>query len=157
MIPKEAQLLIDKLELLPHPEGGFYKETYRSAKTVGDRNVQTAIYFLITSNNISRFHRIKSDEIWFYHAGSPLSVHTLSKDNGHKIQKVGLDLTKGEVPQFLVPAETIFGSSLDEENAYSFVSCTVAPGFDFADFELFQTEQLLSEFPDYEAIIRKMT
>ncbi|MDG1347014.1 MAG: cupin domain-containing protein [Crocinitomicaceae bacterium] len=157
MVPKEAQVLIDKLELLPHPEGGFYKETYRSEKTVGDRNVQTAIYFLITSHNISRFHRIKSDEIWFYHAGSPLSIHTLSKVNGHQVQRVGLDIAKGEVPQFLVPAETIFGSSLDVDNAFSLVSCTVAPGFDFADFELFTTEQLLLEFPDFEAIIRKMT
>ena len=157
MIPKEAQVLIDKLELLHHPEGGFYKETYRSEKTVGDRNLQTAIYFLITSNNISRFHRIKSDEIWFYHAGSALSVHTLSKEKGHQIQKVGLDLAKGEVPQFLVQAETIFGSSLDEDNTFSLVSCTVTPGFDFADFELFTTEQLLLEFHDFEAIIRKMT
>jgi len=70
---------------------------------------------------------------------------------------VGLDLAKGEVPQFLVQAETIFGSSLDEDNTFSLVSCTVTPGFDFADFELFTTEQLLLEFHDFEAIIRKMT
>ena len=157
MIPKEAQDLIEKLELLPHPEGGFYKETYRSDQSVGERSVQTAIYFLITSQNISRFHRIKSDEIWFYHAGSPLSVHTLTKEQVHQVQKVGLDLSKGEVPQFLVPKNTIFGSSLDEENAFSLVSCTVAPGFDFADFELFTAEQLIPEFPEDELVIRKMT
>jgi predicted cupin superfamily sugar epimerase len=157
MIPKKAQEYIDKLGLLPHPEGGFYKETYRSAVKTGDRNLMTAIYFLITSNNISRFHRIKSDEMWYFHDGSPLSVHTLDKENGHQVHKVGLNLSNGENPQLLVPANTIFGSSLDEENAFSLVSCTVAPGFDFADFELFTTQDLLSQFPDYEEIVRKMS
>jgi uncharacterized protein len=157
MIPTKAQEYIDQLGLLPHPEGGFFKETYRSAGKIGDRNLMTAIYFLITSNNISRFHRIKSDEIWYFHDGSPLSVHTLDKENGHQIHKVGLDLLKGENPQFLVPSNTIFGSSLDEENTFSLVSCTVAPGFDFADFELFNTQDLLKEFPEYESIIRKMS
>lgn len=157
MIPEKAKLYIDQLGLLPHPEGGFYKETYRSSGTTGDRNLMTAIYFLITSKNISRFHRIKSDEIWYFHDGSPLSVHTLDKENGHQIHQVGLDLEKGENPQFLVPAKTIFGSSLDQENAFSLVSCTVAPGFDFADFELFTTEELLQQFPNDEDIVRKMT
>jgi predicted cupin superfamily sugar epimerase len=157
MIPKKAQEYIDKLGLLPHPEGGFYKETYRSAVKTGDRSLMTAIYFLITSNNISRFHRIKSDEMWYFHDGSPLSVHTLDKENGHQVHKVGLNLSNGENPQLLVPANTIFGSSLDEENAFSLVSCTVAPGFDFADFELFTTQDLLSQFPDYEEIVRKMS
>jgi predicted cupin superfamily sugar epimerase len=157
MIPQKAQEYIDKLELQAHPEGGFYKETYRCTDKVGNRNLKTAIYFLITSNNISRFHRIKSDEIWYFHDGSALSVHTLDKTNGHQIHKVGLDLSKGESPQFLVPANTIFGSSLDEENAFSLVSCTVAPGFDFADFELFDTSYLLNQFPGNEGIILKMT
>jgi uncharacterized protein len=157
MIPPRAQEFIDQLQLLPHPEGGFYRETYRSSEVQGDRNLMTAIYFLITSNNISRFHRIKSDEMWYFHAGSALSVHTLSKENGHQIHKVGLNLEKGETPQLLVPANTIFGSSLDEENAFSLVSCTVSPGFDFADFELFTAEYLMKYFPQNEAIIRKMT
>jgi predicted cupin superfamily sugar epimerase len=157
MIPEKAIEYIDKLGLMPHPEGGFYIETYRSSRKTGDRNLMTAIYFLITSNNISRFHRIKSDEMWYFHDGSPLSVHTLDKENGHQIHKVGLDLAKGENPQFLVRANTIFGSSLDEENAFSLVSCTVAPGFDFADFELFKTEELLKQFPENEKIVRRMS
>jgi len=157
MISKKAQEYIHELGLLPHPEGGFYKETYRSSATVGDRNLMTAIYFLITSNNISRFHRIKNDEMWYFHDGSPLSVHILSKENGHQIHKVGLGLSKGESPQFLVPANTIFGSSLDEENAFSLVSCTVAPGFDFSDFELFTTEELLKQFPDHPEIVKRMS
>lgn len=157
MIPKEAQTYIDTLGLLPHPEGGFYKETYRSAEMANGRNLQTAIYFLITSHNISRFHRIKSDEIWFYHAGSALSVHTLSAEQGHQVHKVGMDLTKGETPQLLVPANTIFGSTLGEENAFSLVSCTVAPGFDFDDFELFTTDELLAQFPAHAKVIREMS
>lgn len=157
MIPQKAQEYIEQLNLLPHPEGGYYKETYRSSAEVGNRNLMTAIYFLITSENISRFHRIKSDEIWFFHDGSPLSVHTLSKEKGHKIQKVGLNLERGESPQLLVPANTIFGSSLDEPNAFSLVSCTVAPGFDFADFELFETDFLIAQFPGNEAVIRRMS
>jgi hypothetical protein len=157
MIPQEAQALIEKLELIPHPEGGFYRETYRSKQNVDDRSVMTAIYFLICSQNISRFHRIKSDEMWFYHAGSALEVHTLSKENGHQIHKVGNDFEKGETPQLLVPANTIFGSTLEGEKNYSLVSCTVAPGFDFADFELFTENDLLPDFPEYDAVIRKMT
>ncbi len=153
----EAQKWIEKLNLLPHPEGGYYKETYRSEQTVGNRSLMTAIYFLITSRNISRFHRIKSDEMWYFHAGSPLSVHTLTKEDGHQVYKVGLDVSKGETPQLLVPANTIFGSSLDSDDAYALVSCTVAPGFDFADFELFTTEELLCLYPEHEEIIRKMS
>lgn len=157
MIPEKAKMYISELGLLPHPEGGFYKETYRSIDKIGNRNRMTSIYFLITSNNISRFHRIKSDEIWHFHDGWALSVHTLDEVKGHQIQKVGLDLSKGEKPHFLVPANTIFGSSLDAENAYSLVSCVVLPGFDFADFELFTENYLLEFFPDCAEIIGKMT
>ena len=157
MISEEAKNWIEKLGLIPHPEGGFYKETYRSSAHVGNRSVQTAIYFLITSNNISRLHRIKSDEIWFYHAGAALTVHTLTPEKGHQVHKVGLNSSEGEQPQLLVPANTIFGSTIEGENAFSLVSCTVAPGFDFADFELFKAQDLLGDYPQFEAVIRKMT
>lgn len=159
MIEKEINDLVNSLELLPHPEGGFYKETYRSEGLVksGDRNLMTSIYFLLTSDNVSRFHRIKSDELWFYHGGSSLIVHTLSKENGHQENIVGNDLEKGYLPQFLVPKDTIFGSTVLEENSYSLVSCVVAPGFDFADFELFEQEELLKEFPDHQAIVERLT
>lgn len=156
-IPAEAQKWIDKLALLPHPEGGFYRETYRSEVQIGNRQLMTAIYFLITSQNISRFHRIQSDEMWFYHAGSALSVHVLSEENGHEIHLVGPNIEKGEQPQLLVPAQAIFGSSLEDENAYSLVSCIVAPGFDFADFELFTADDLMPMFPEHASIIKKMT
>lgn len=150
--------IIKKLNLQAHPEGGYFSETYRSEMTIPgmDRQLMTSIYFLLTSDNVSRFHRIKSDELWFYHGGSSLIVHTLGKE-GHTETKVGIDFANGEVPQFLVPKNTIFGSSVSEENSYSLVSCVVAPGFDFADFELFTTDELLEQFPDEREIILKMT
>ncbi len=149
---------VEKLDLLPHPEGGFYKETYRSEQTIPgtERQLMTGIYFLLTSKNVSRFHRIKSDELWFYHAGSPLLVHMLD-ENGHTETPVGLDFKAGQTPQFLVPQNTIFGSSVLHDDSYSLVSCVVAPGFDFADFELFTKEELLPLFPEHEAIIERLT
>jgi predicted cupin superfamily sugar epimerase len=140
--------LIEKLNLQPHPEGGFYSETYRSDIQLLDlkRQLITSIYFLLTSENVSKFHRIKSDEIWFFHEGSSLIVHTLTHE-GHKENRVGLDLLKGEKPQFLVQKDTIFGSTVSDENSYSLVSCVVAPGFDFQDFELFSRSQLEELFP----------
>lgn len=154
----EANELIKKLNLIQHPEGGYYSEQYRSSETIAgrDRQLMTSIYFLLCSNNVSKFHRIKSDEIWFFHAGSPLIVHTLS-DKGHIENLVGLDLSKGHLPQFLVPKDTIFGSSVLNENAYSLVSCVVSPGFDFEDFELFTKEDLLPLYPSCEEIINFLT
>lgn len=155
---KEIHDLVEKLNLQAHPEGGFYSETYRSREQIHgkDRQLMTSIYFLLTSDNVSRFHRIKSDEIWFFHAGSPLIVHTLD-ENGHTENKVGLNLSKGEQPQFLVKKNTIFGSTVMGENSYALVSCVVSPGFDFADFELFTKEELLPLFPEHEAIIERLT
>lgn len=155
---KDIQILVEKLNLQAHPEGGFYSETYRSHEQIPgkDRQLMTSIYFLLTSDNVSRFHRIKSDEIWFFHAGSPLIVHTLD-ENGHTENKVGLNFNNGEQPQFLVKRDTIFGSSVMLENSYSLVSCVVAPGFDFEDFELFTTEELLPLFPEHESIISRLT
>ena len=150
--------LIENLKLQPHPEGGFYSETYRSDIQISDLNRQlmTSIYFLLTSDNVSKFHRIKSDEIWFFHEGSSLIVHTLSEE-GHKENRVGLNLLQGETPQFLVEKETIFGSTVADEDSYSLVSCIVAPGFDFEDFELFSREQLEVLYPDYKKIISRLT
>jgi predicted cupin superfamily sugar epimerase len=154
----ELQALIEELGLQPHPEGGFYKETFRSPELLSDRdrNLITAIYFILTSDNVSKFHRIVSDELWFFHAGSPLIVHTLNA-TGHQQTLIGTDLSKGEKLHFVVPKNTIFGSSVSDSTGYSFVSCVVAPGFDFADFELFEREYLLKEFPNHSEIIHQLT
>lgn len=150
----EIDLLVSKLDLAPHPEGGFYRETYRSEETVkgGKRSLLTCIYFLLTSENVSHFHRIKSDEHWFYHGGSPLIVHVMDAAGHHK-HIVGNDLEKGYLPHFLVPKNTIFGSTVMNKNSYSLVSCAVAPGFDFADFELLSRTELLQQYPMHQEII----
>jgi predicted cupin superfamily sugar epimerase len=158
MIHPEAQLLVEQLDLLPHPEGGFYRETYRSEMQLEnhDRSLMTSIFFLLTDTNISRFHRITADECWYFHAGNPIVVHTLD-ENGHHEFILGNDAAKGQLPFYLVKGGTIFGSSVLDDKGYGLVSCAVAPGFDFRDFELFDTETLLNQFPNHEVIIRKMT
>lgn len=159
MSQQRIQELVTKFNLQAHPEGGFYSETYRSDQLTAsqDRNLVTCIYFLLTSENVSNFHRIKSDEMWFFHEGSSLTVHTLDPQNGHLQHAVGNEIQKGQTPQLVVPKNTIFGSSVADENSYSFVSCVVAPGFDFNDFELFTRDALLEEYPKEFAIIERLT
>ena len=152
----QIQQLIKKFNLLPHPEGGWYTETYRSKENVGDRSLLTSIYFLLTSDNVSRFHRIKSDELWYFHQGSAVTVHTLN-ENGHTAHQLGNDIENGEQPYLLVKANTIFGSSLDAPESYALVSCAVAPGFDFRDFELFTKEELLKDYQEHEEVIDRLT
>ncbi|MFN3996204.1 cupin domain-containing protein [Algoriphagus sp.] len=152
--------LVRILDMKAHPEGGFYSETYRAEPEIetenGNRQLMTSIYFLLRSQDVSHFHRIKSDELWFWHEGSPLSVHLLG-DNGHEILKLGPVSESETFPQHLVRANTIFGSSVDQPDSYSLVSCVVGPGFDFRDFELFQAKDLLPLFPKAKEIIRKLT
>lgn len=156
-----AQEWTQYLDLQPHPEGGFYKSTYHSELTVqcqqGDRPLYTSIYFLLRSQDVSHFHRLQSDEIWYFHGGSSLTVHMITPRGLYEEVQLGLDIQNGEVPQFIVPKHTIFGSSVKQPNTFSLVGCMVSPGFDFADFELFEQEELLSQYPDYREIIKKLT
>lgn len=148
--------LISSLNLQTHPEGGFFCETYRSAEVTGDRNLATSIYFLITGNNVSNFHRIRSDELWYFHEGDSLTVHSLI-DGKHVERHLGI-ASGDEQPFQVVPKGEIFGSCIrDPQLGYSLVSCAVAPGFDFRDFELFTTAELLKDFPHAEAIIRRLS
>jgi uncharacterized protein len=156
-----AKEIVQKLGLLPHPEGGFYKETYRSPQSVeieGNkfRNISTAIYFLLENDNKSLFHRIQSDELWFFHQGEPLEI-VLIKDGLLNTIILGPGFENGELLQAIIPANTWFASGVKHLKGYSLVSCTVAPGFDFADFELAKREELIREFPHLEEIIHKFT
>ena len=153
--------LIDRLALLPHPEGGYYKETYRASETVitenGDkRNISTAIYFMLENNDKSHFHRIKSDELWFFHQGEILEIIYIQEGQLHAVL-LGNDFDKGAFPQAIIPADTWFASRVKNQKGYSLVSCTVAPGFDFADFELAKREELTAEFPALKNIIEEFT
>lgn len=156
-----SQDLIKELKLLPHPEGGYYKETYRSEETTinknGDlRNVCTAIYFLLENKDKSHFHRIQSDELWFFHLGQALEIFYII---GGELKSVilGSDIQNGEVLSFKVPANTWFASKVKQEAGFALVSCTVAPGFDFADFELAKRKELTQEFPKLKVIIEEFT
>ncbi len=160
MSKKRIEELVSSLELQSHPEGGFYKEVYRSESSIetsdGKRSLMTSIYFLLTSENISKFHQIKSDEMWYYHEGSPLTVHVIDKAGKYQKIKVG-PANEINKPQQMVPAGVIFGSTVDAADSYALVSCVVAPGFDFQDFKLFEREELLKKFPEHAEIIEQLT
>jgi predicted cupin superfamily sugar epimerase len=159
--------LVSHLNLQPHPEGGYYKEVYRSAGSVpasvlgepfnGDRSYCTSIYFMLTSDTFSALHRINQDEMWHFYQGSSLSLHIISPEGNYQNIQVGHDFNKGEVPQVLVPADHWFGATVNEANSFSLVGCTVSPGFDFADFELGDYKGLCKHFPQHEVLIKKLT
>lgn len=117
----------------------------------------TSIYFLLAAGELSHFHQLESDELWYYHDGAALTVHMITIEGNYRTVKLGLDFEKGERPQLLVPAGTIFGSSMNTDEEYSLVGCMVSPGFDFKDFKLFTEQELLTLHPQHAAIIKFMT
>lgn len=158
---KTAEYWIETLELRAHPEGGYFREMYRSVEGIaqaglpkrfnGDRSFSTAIYFLLTENNFSSLHRILSDELWFFHMGSALTVHTIQLDSTYTCLTLG-----PEGPfQGVVSAGCWFGAQV--KHGYALVSCTVAPGFDFADFELADRDVLIEQFPQHRHLIERLT
>ena len=161
-----AAFWIEQLSLKAHPEGGFYSETYRSDETIPQEalpsryasahSFSTAIYFLLRSQDISAFHRITSDELWFFHTGSPVQVHFLGQE-GIQSFVLGPNVQKGQRFQLLVPKGTWFGAEVLEKESYTLVSCTVAPGFAFEDFELASRHDLLVKFPSNKDIIERLT
>lgn len=156
----KASHLIQKLELQPHPEGGYYKETYRSNETIfvdnKKLNLSTAIYYLLENDDKSLLHRIKSDELWFFHYGEPIEIVTII-DGIVNIIQLGNKIENGEVPQVTIPANTWFGARLKTVSTFALVSCTVSPGFEFSDFELAKREDLIKQYPDLQTIIREFT
>jgi predicted cupin superfamily sugar epimerase len=165
---QDAAYWIQRLQLMPHPEGGFYKETYRSKEVIptealasksftGPRNVCTAIYFLLRSKDRSAFHRIKSDELWHFHTGNSLLIYSLSDQHGLHIHRLGLNAEAGDMPQVVIPANAWFGAQVENTGDFALVSCTVAPGFDFSDFEMGDRTTLMNTFPDCVDLIFSLT
>lgn len=162
----QVQALIQSFNLQPHPEGGWYAQTYCStekipagalpARFTGDRFFSTAIFFLLEQGNFSAFHRIKSDECWHFYSGGPLEIFIIRPDGMPDIITLGNDFNNGQLFQYVVPAGCWFAGRPAAGSEYSFVGCTVAPGFDFADFELADTKELSKEFPLHEEIIREL-
>ncbi len=160
------QNLIFHYNLQPHPEGGWYAQSYRSSEIIpaaalpnrfgGDRVFSTAIYFLLEQGNFSAFHRIKSDECWHFYQGDPLEVFIIGTDRQLTIVTLGQDSSRGQLFQYVVPANCWFASRPAKESKFCFVGCTVAPGFDFADFELANQTNLCSEYPEYSELILEL-
>jgi predicted cupin superfamily sugar epimerase len=163
---RSAEYWIKHLNLAAHPEGGFYKESYRSAEKImlcglpsrfdSPRNFSTAIYFLLRSEDRSLFHRIKSDELWHFHYGSSLNIYILSNQT-LTVTKLGPNVEEGDQLQIMVPANSWFGAQLPMPQTYTLASCTVAPGFDFSDFELGDRVKLRQAFPQHGEIIDRLT
>jgi predicted cupin superfamily sugar epimerase len=163
----EVEKIVSQLQLSPHPEGGFFKEIYRSdlilnkselsAEYRSDRNFSTSIYFLLTSSSFSAFHKIHQDEIWHFYKGDPIHLYLISPEGEHSLIEIGINLEAGQHPQFVVPGGYWFAAETIGTNGYSLVGCTVAPGFNFDDFTLPSRRELISKFPMLENMIIKFT
>lgn len=161
-----AEKLIAQYSLSPHPEGGWYKETYRSSNLISkstlpsnfteERAFSTAIYFLLEQGNFSAFHKIKSDECWHFYSGQTLLVYVINAEGKLDIIKLGNDIENGELFQYVVPANCWFASIPADHAEFCFVGCTVSPGFDFNDFELAKADDLIIEFPNLSDEIKKL-
>ena len=123
-----AEYFIDNLRLIPHVEGGYYREIYKNIKQLGDRPLSTTIYYLLKSGQVSKFHKLLSDEIWFYHYGSPLIIHMIGISGEYCNYILGMDIVNQQKPQIIVPAGTIFGAEVMDINTFGLVSCMVSPG-----------------------------
>lgn len=154
---KSAQYYIEKLDMTSHVEGGYFKESVLSKDFFReDKKLFSSIYFLLETGEVSHFHRLTSDEMWYYHDGQALTIYMITSDGELITKQLGLDIEKGEVPQVLVPKGYIFGSSMNNDG-FALVGCMVAPAFTFDDFELFKRDELLNMYPHLEDIIKKLT
>lgn len=161
-----AGYLKDKLSLQPHPEGGHFRETYRSEdcwpENAGDfpagRSAATGIYYLLEEDDFSSWHRIKSDEMWHHYAGGTLEIHSIDDEGRHQIQLLGpaLGAMRECSPQLHVPANTWFACRPGHDASFVLAGCTVAPGFHFEDFDLADADKLIEQFPHLEPLIRSL-
>lgn len=166
-----TQTIVEKLKLKPHPEGGFYAETYRSSDTLDvsklaqwqskqviSRPVSTAIYYLLSKSDFSALHRIKSDECWHHYSGEAFEIIEITPSGELKKTVLGSRLAEGQIPQYVVPAGNWFASRLYRQDAeYGLVGCTVSPGFDFSDFVMARRADLKAKFPKHAALIDALT
>ncbi|MGA7401035.1 MAG: cupin domain-containing protein [Candidatus Sulfotelmatobacter sp.] len=164
---RDAAYWIEKLGLEAHPEGGRYRQTYRAdlilskeslpEEFTGARAASTAIYFLLEGEELSALHRLRSDEVWHFYVGSPLVVHVIGRDGDYSEILLGDDAEAGEVLQAVVKAGCWFGSRVKDGRGFALVGCTVAPGFDFEDFEMAKRDELVREYPQHRKVIERLT
>ena len=161
----DYQYWIDKLQLEAHPEGGFFRQVYKSEEQIsqsclpgrydGDRAFCTSIYFLLTGENFSAFHKIRSDEAWHFYQGDPITIHMISPDGKYSKAQIGPDAK--DHFQVVIPKEHYFAAQVDRKEAYALVGCTVAPGFEYGDFELVSRGKLLAAYPQHSTLIKQFT
>jgi predicted cupin superfamily sugar epimerase len=162
----EAEAWIRRLDLRPHPEGGFYREIYRSPEIVpraglperfpGGRTLATSIYFLLAQGQISSFHRLRSDEIWHLYEGGPAVIHVLEPGLGHRRLVLGRETNEGQAHQHILRAGWWFGAELVPSAAFVLAGCTLSPGFEFEDFELGRRRDLVAAFPAQAGLIERL-
>jgi uncharacterized protein len=164
---RDADFWIDKLQLTPHIEGGAFREVYRSELVIprhslpllfqGDRSASTHVYFLLRNGQFSAFHRIAADEVWHFYTGDPLLVYEITHSGRLVTHRLGGDPEKEDCLVAVVRAGNWFGSTLADGGDYALVGCTVAPGFDFADFELADRGALVRQYPEHSHLIERLT
>lgn len=166
-MPDDAQRWIDRLDLEAHPEGGYYRETYRSneyipasalpARFDDGRDGAALIYFLLPGTSFSALHRIHQDEAWHFYAGAPLTLHQIAPDGTYTTSTLSRAVDEGHRLHAVVPAGTWFGATVAEIDSYALVGCTTVPAFDFADFELAGRTALIEDHPQHKALIEQLT
>ena len=164
---EKAKYYVAKLQLNPHPEGGYYKEIYRSGEIYfaehlpgrysGGRNFSTSIYFLLEGKQVSKFHKLKSDELWHFYDGTSIKIYIFNNSMSLSEIVLGNNLDKGEIFQIAIEKENWFAAEVIDKSSYSLIGCTVAPGFDFADFELANRKELVEKFSLYRDLIKRFT
>ncbi len=163
---KSAKYWIDRLSMLPHPDGGYFKETYRSTDIIGQdrladryhgpRAAGTGIYYLLNEGAVNYLHRLKSDEMWHFYEGGPLLLHLIRPSGEFQQIRLGANPEAGEVFQAVVERDCWFGATLVQPEGYALVGCTVAPGFDFADLTMAEAETLIAQFPEHAVLIKRL-
>jgi uncharacterized protein len=165
LVDAVARELIETLGLAPHPEGGYYRETFRSPLALRglpwlaperERSASTAIYFLLPAGIFSAFHRVPGDEVWHHYQGDPVELHTLESAGGHRVLRLGHDFRGGERPQHAVASGSYQAARVAGDH-YALCGCTVAPGFDFADFVMPSRAELVAAFPKHGALVESLT
>lgn len=160
---KDAKFWIKALGLQPNPEGGHYCRTYTSAVRIagidqngGDKASASAIYYLLESDDVSGFHRLHSDELWFFHYGSPIQLFMITKDGTLNVHKLGINHSKGECLQLTVPAGSWFAAKVESTEFFALISCVVTPEFTFNEFELGKKEELIQKFPQHTQVFNHL-
>lgn len=163
----KAEFYIEKLNLIPHPEGGFFKEVYRSGDIINNRGLPdkydsertagTSIYFLLKGSQFSSWHKLKSDEIWHFYDGCSIRIYIIDNNKNLTSVILGNEIEKDELFQFTIKAGNWFAAQPVDPDSFSLIGCTVSPGFEFEDFELGEREKLIAEFPKHRDIIEKLT